>query len=337
MTTPSFHVEKGPFLRDLQPGDRFVGFYVLRQKQLEPFRDPSRGVFLTLIVGDRSGQLIARVWENAEETAAELEPRTVIKLEGEIEMYLERRQVRVLRVRHAKEGEYDLRDMVPTSQRDPDEMRAELGAEIAKVGNPHLGQLLHHFFDQDDFFARFAQSPAAKVVHHAYLGGLIEHVLEMLRLCETVLAIYPQMDADLLRTGAILHDVGKLREFVWELDIDYADEGQLLGHIVMTDEMITDALAAMPDFPAELALRLRHMLLAHHGRYEYGSPRRPQTLEAIALHHIENLDAQINRFHLLLERADPGETWTPYDRQLGRQLYAGQGDEYSVEERGFLE
>ncbi|MCP4387623.1 MAG: HD domain-containing protein, partial [Gammaproteobacteria bacterium] len=184
---------------------------------------------------------------------------------------------------------------------------------------------------------RYKQAPAARRIHHAYLGGLLEHTLEVLQLCNTVLDIYPKIDRSLLLTGALLHDIGKLREYVWDFDLDYSTEGRLLGHIVMTDEMITDALAGMPEFPPELILRLRHMLLSHHGRHEWGSPRRPKTLEAIALHHIENLDAQINRFHLLIQSAPTGEPWTTYDRLLGRHLYAGDDDELTIEEKGWTE
>jgi 3'-5' exoribonuclease len=129
-----------------------------------------------------------------------------------------------------------------------------------------------------------------------------------------------------------LHDIGKLREYSWDLDIDQTDEGRLLGHIAITDQMLNEALAVQDDFPPELSLRLRHMLLAHHGRYEWGSPRRPQTMEAIALHHVENLSAQLNRFHSLIEERPLGEAWTDYDRLLGRQLYGGVGDDLNIEE-----
>ncbi len=326
-----YHPHKGPYLRDLQPGERFIGFYVLRSKQLEPFRDPTRGMFLSLVFSDRSGQMLARVWENAEQTADELETKTIVKVDGEVETYLDRVQIRVLRIRTAKEDEYDLRDMLPTSERDPEEMMAELDAYIEQIANPHLRGLVEYFFDDPAFRMRFRQAPAARRIHHAYLGGLVEHVLEVLHICTTVLEIYPQIDADLLIAGAILHDIGKVREYTWDFDIDYSTEGRLLGHIVMADEMITTALASLPDFPPQLAMRLRHMLLSHHGRYEWGSPRRPQTIEAIALHQIENLDAQINRFHLLIRQAPAGEAWTPYDRLLGRYLYTGEGDDPAVE------
>ncbi|MEW6716107.1 MAG: HD domain-containing protein [Chloroflexota bacterium] len=335
--TRAFHPQKGPFLRALQPGEHFTGFYVLRNKQLEPFRDPSRGHYLTLILSDRSGQLMGRVWENAEETSEQLEIRTVIKVEGDVETYLDRIQANVLRVRPAQPEEYDRRDFLPTTEGDIEEMWNELRGYIERITDPYLKPLVEHFFQDADFIARFQQAPAAVKVHHAYLGGLLKHTLEVLSLCESVLRLYPQLNANLLYTGALLHDLGKVQEFTWEFDITYSDKGRLLGHIVMTDEMVTSALQNFPDFPSELSLRLRHILLSHHGRHEWGSPRRPMTLEAITLHHIENLDAQVNRFQLLLEKRPAGETWTEFDRLLKRYLYGGPEEDLSVEEQGWTE
>ena len=330
----ALHPEKGPFLGQMQEGERFIGYYVLRNKQLEPFRDASRGHFLTLILSDRSGQMVGRVWEGAEQANEELHTGDIVKVDGETESYLERVQIRVNRVRAADSGEYDLGDMLPRSQRDPDEMMAEVQTFIDGIDNNHLRGLLNIFFTDADFLQRFMQAPAAKRVHHAYLGGLLEHVLEVLYLAQRVVEIYPQIDADLLYSGVLLHDIGKVREYTWGMDIDYSDEGRLIGHIVLAEEMINSALASLPEFPQELALRLRHMLLAHHGRHEWGSPRRPMTLEAIALHQVENLSAQINRFDSLVTRRPAGDRWTAYDRMLGRQLYAGDGDDdLNIEER----
>jgi 3'-5' exoribonuclease len=327
----SYHPSKGPFLHDLAPEQRFIGFYLTRRKQLDPFRDPSRGHYLTLILGDRSGQMLARVWENAEDIFPEIVQGEVVKVDGEVETYLERNQIRVLRVRPASPGEYDIRDMLPASDKDPDEMLAALLSYIQRIENPHLAAVVDTFYGDEGFLRLYSQAPAARRIHHAYLHGLLEHTLELLALSNTLLELYPQVDTDLLLTGILLHDIGKLREFTWELDIDYTGEGRLLGHIVIADEMVTGAITGMPDFPPELALRLRHMLLSHHGRYEFGSPRRPMTLEAIVLHHLENLSAQANRFYSILESRPPGEEWSEYDRMLGRQLYAGSSD-LNVEE-----
>ncbi len=328
----SYHAEKGPFLRDLQEGERFIGYYVLRNKQLEPFRDASRGYFLTLILGDRSGQLLARVWEGAEDTNEEILQGEVVKVDGEVESYLERIQIRVNRVRPASPKEYDLRDMLPSSKHDPEEMLSKLQDHLNQVSQPHLSTLLNFFYQDQEFLGQFRQVPAAKRIHHAYIHGLLEHTLEILALAKTLIEIYPHIDADLLITGILLHDIGKVREYSWEFDINYTDEGRLLGHIVMTDEMISKALDTIEDFPEELALTLRHMLLSHHGRYEWGSPRRPKTIEAIALHHLENLSAQVNRFQLVLEKRSTEEDWTAYDNLLRRHLYSGRDSNLSIEE-----
>jgi len=331
------HVDKGPFLRELQPGERFLGYYVIRSKQLEPFRDPSRGYYLTLIFSDRSGQLLGRVWEGAEDVDAEVMQGEVIKLDGEAETYMERTQIRVLRIRPAAPGEYDIRDMLPSSSKDPDEMLNAMQTYIDQISNPHLRALVDFFYREEEFMRLFRQAPAARLIHHAYIHGLLEHILELLDLAETVLTLYPQIDSDLLMAGILLHDIGKVREYSWELDIDYTNEGRLIGHIVMADEMISEAIRHLEDFPEDLSLSLRHMVLSHHGRYEWGSPRRPKTIEAIALHHLENLSAQVNRFALLIEKRPHGEAWTKYDRLLKRQLYSISDSDLSIEEESLQE
>jgi 3'-5' exoribonuclease len=335
--TEAHHVDKGPFLRELQPGDRFVGYYVVRSKQLEPFRDPSRGYYLTLIFSDRSGQLLGRVWEGAEDVDAEVVQGEVIKLDGEVETYLDRTQIRVLRIRPAAQGEYDIRDMLPSSNKDPEEMLNATQIYIDQINNPHLRALVGIFYGDEDFMQLFRQAPAARLIHHAYIHGLLEHTLELLDLAETLLTLYPQIDSDLLIAGILLHDIGKVREYSWELDIDYTNEGRLIGHIVMADEMVSEAIRQIADFPEDLALPLQHMVLSHHGRYEWGSPRRPMTIEAIALHHLENLSAQVNRFALLIEKRPQGEEWTKYDRLLKRQLYSGGDSDLNIEEESLQE
>lgn len=330
----AFHNEKGAFLRELQPGERFIGFYILREKRLEAFRDATRGYYLSLVLSDRSGLLAARVWEGAENIEEEVLQGDVVKVDGEIELYINVPQIRIVRIRPAQPDEYDLRDLLASSKRDVDEMLASLHSFKEQIQEPNLAALVRYFFDDNTFMAEFTQAPAARRLHHAYLHGLLEHCIETLAIAETTTQLYPDIDTDLLFTGVLLHDVGKLREFSWDLDIDLTDEGRLLGHIVLTESMVSQAIQSLPNFPEELALRVRHMLLAHHGRYEWGSPRRPKTLEAIALHHIENLSAQLNRFNTLLDQRPMGEAWTNYDRSLRRNLYAGGEDDLSIEERG---
>ena len=332
------HPLKGVFVADAHPGDRVTAFFIVQHKQLEPFRDRTKGEFLTLILGDRTGQLLARVWEGAPDLAATFEEGDIVKVAGDVEEYLGRTQIIVQKLRQAADDEYDLADFLPATEKNVDEMLAVVQAAIDGIQNPQLATLVKHFYADPDFRAQLARAPAARRVHHAYLGGLLEHLADVLALCDTVLGLYPEISADLLRAGALLHDVGKLREYSWGRDIDYTDEGRLIGHIILSDEMVARAMDQQPDFPEELRLRVRHMLVSHHGRYEWGSPRRPMTLEALALHHVENLSAQLNRFKsLLAARREPGQAWTVYNRLLDRQLYAGSPDDLTVDESGQME
>lgn len=327
MTMPTpYHPNKGPFVRELKAGDRVTGFYLVRHKQLESFRDRSRGQFLTLFLSDRTGRLLARVWEGAPELAETFNEGDVVKAQGDVEVYLERQQLIVLKLRRATPDEYDLRDFQPATEKNVDEMLAAVRSVVDGFQNPHLNALVRRFYDDPAFMLLYSTAPAARRVHHAYLGGLLEQTTEILALCDTVLSLQPEIDPDLLHAGALLHDLGKVREYTWTADIDYTDEGRLLGHVNMTDEMVTAAILAIDGFPAGLAWRVRHMILSHHGRYEWGSPRRPQTLEAMALHHVEELTSQVNRIKGLLAARPEGEPWTTYDRLLGRSLYGGKGD-----------
>jgi 3'-5' exoribonuclease len=323
---PAKHPDKGPWIGEMEEGDHFVGFYIAQDIELVPFRDPSRGYYLRFSLADRSGVLEARIWEDAQETSADLGSSAIVKVEGRLEAYKGRSQVRVLRLREAEEGEFAIADLLPSTGRDVAAMLSAIGSEISRMRDPHLRALCTSFFADSEFSARFASAPAAQRIHHAYQGGLLEHTFEVLRLSEPLIELYPQLNADLLAAGILLHDIGKLEELRWDLDISYTDHGRLLGHISTSADMISRAIQAIPDFPPDLETQLLHMILSHHGRYEWNSPRRPKTLEAIALHHLENLDSQVNRFYLMIHRARAqGATWTAYDPSLGRALYAGGG------------
>ncbi len=337
MSDPA-HPKKGPWVIDLKADDHFTGFYLARDVGLRSFRDPSRGHYLRMNIVDRTGSIEARAWEDAEMIEAWLQDAAVVKLEGEVEKYQDHLQVRVLQVRLAEGDESDHADMLASTQRDVEAMLQEIDECIEATEDKNLKLLLHHFFGEASFRQAFASAPAARRIHHAYLGGLLEHTYEILQLSRPLLELYPDIERDLLVAGILLHDVGKLREFQWEMDIEYSDEGRLLGHVVPGAEMVATAARTIEEFPEELSIRLQHMILSHHGRYEWGSPRRPKTLEAVALHHLENLDGQVNRFHLLMVAArQHGRSWTRYDHMLGRSLYAGSDDDLAIEERGMAE
>lgn len=330
------HPEKGDWLAELGPGDHFVGFYLAQQPRLETFRDPSRGSYLRLVLCDRSGSLEARVWDEAQEAAAEAE-KGVVKVEGEVEEYRERLQGRVLRLRAAQESEYVLADLIRSTGRDVDEMLSEIDRRIEQFDDPDLQGLVQHFYADEAFRSAFQEAPAAQQIHHAYRGGLLEHVYEVLLLSDTLVDLYPSLNRDLLTTGILLHDIGKLREISTGPDPAYTDQGQLLGHIAIGAAAVAKAIDDQPDFPQQLAWQVQHLILSHHGRHEWGSPRRPKTLEAIALHHLEHLDGQVNRFDDMLRAArQRGAAWTGYDYRLGRSLYAGEND-LTIEEQRYLD
>jgi 3'-5' exoribonuclease len=332
------HPQKGPWISELKDGQEFIGFYRIHNISLETFRDITRGRYLRLSLSDRSGAMEARIWEDAEKVAATLDGHIIAKVDGKAERFRDRLQIRIQRIRPADPGEYDLADMRPSTARDVALMMTRVEDALAGIKNPHLSRLAHHFFDQEGFRKAFQEAPAGVRIHHAYLGGLLEHTYEILELAPSLLALYPEIDRDLLMTGILLHDIGKLEEYQWDLDIGFTDQGRLLGHVILGTQRLSRAMTLQSDFPQDLAFELQHMILAHHGRYEYGSPRRPKTMEAIALHHLEYLDAQVNRFKSLIEEArKQGRNWTSYDNMLDRSLYVGHEVEISIEELGFAD
>jgi 3'-5' exoribonuclease len=315
--------EKGPWIRDLKPGRRFVGVYLARDATLESFRQPNRGNYLRLTLRDRTGSMPARLWENPERMESLLEKPAVVKLEGEVEVYRRRPQVRILRIRVAGEDEYDLTDLTPFTERDLDSMMESVDAEVAAIQDPHLSALVRSFFADPDFRRRFREAPASLRLHHPYHGGLLEHVYETLALSKPLFDLFPEINRDLLTAGILLHDLGKLEEYRWQPDIETTDDGRLLGHVVLGAEMVAAAIQKVPGFPTQLATCLQHMMFSHHGRYDWGSPRLPMTLEAAALHHLENMDAQLSLFRVLLgEAKQSGKRWTRYQRLLHRSLFA---------------
>jgi 3'-5' exoribonuclease len=323
--TPS--TSKGAYVADLRPGDRITGFFLVRQKQLEPFRDRTKGEFLTVVLSDRSGQIRARVWDNAAALAETFAVDDIVKAAADVEEFLGRTQLIIQKLRPATPSEFDLADFLPATERDTAAMLSTVQASVASLRDPHLAALVRHFYDDAEFVAQLQQAPASRRLHHAYRGGWLEHLTQVLAMCDALVALHPELNPDLLRAGALLLSAGKLREYTWAVDIDYTDPGRLLGPVVLGDEAVAGALAGLPDFPAGLALRVRHMLISHRGRYEWGSPRQPMTLEAIALHHIENLNTQVTRFRdLLAARREPDQPWTTFDRLLGRHLYTGYED-----------
>jgi 3'-5' exoribonuclease len=316
---------KPQFVADLRAGDDVLSFFLVREQRLEPFRDPSKGRYLALVLADRSGEIAARMWEGGPEAAEEIAAGTVVKVKGTMEAYRGRRQLIITRIRSAQENEVDPADYMRTSGRDVETMLSEVQEAIGAVREPHLQRLLHSFFGDEAFRAALRQAPATRRSHHATRGGLLEHMVDMLALSRPLLQITPSLNEDLLTTGILLHDVGRLRELRFlGLDIASSDEGRLLGHVVLGDQLISEHIVQFSDFPRSLALQVHHMILSHHGRAEEEATHPPRTLEAAALHHLNELSGQVSRYAEVLD-AEPetGHAWTRYDRGLRRSLYVG--------------
>lgn len=282
--------------------------------------------YMTLKLMDRSGEVEGRIWDRVDQLSAQFEKDDFIQLYGKSSVYLGKMQLVIQDLKRVTDDAVDLADFLPVSKRSLADMRQELDSLLNSLSDPHIEALLRSFFDDPEFFSLYSKAPAAKGMHHVYLGGLLEHSLAVSALACDVAARYPQVNRDLLLSGTLLHDVGKVAELSYQRSFDYTDEGKLLGHIVIGVQMIEDRVRAIPGFPRELATMIKHLLLSHHGQYEYGSPKRPKFLEAVVLNFIDDLDSKINGVLSHIEKEPNREgNWTNYHRLYDRYFYKGPG------------
>lgn len=319
---------KKRFVADLKVGNRVQSFFVAKHKQLEYFRDKSKGRFLTVVLADRTGQILARAWDDAANLAELFEEEDVVAVRGRVDEYMGRPQIIVDRLRVARPEEKDTLfsedDFVPQTEKDVDALWAAVSEAAQGIGQPHLRALVESIFSDEAFAAGLRAAPASKAMHHSYRGGLLEHIQEMLTLGRCLGDLYPLLDQDLLTAGILLHDLGSVEAARYERQIDYSDAGRLLGHVVLGDRLVSQAIAAISDFPPELALRLSHLILSHHGQYERGAVREPQTLEAVALYHLNALSAGLHHVRQVMDAQwDADRPWTEFDRLTGRSFFRG--------------
>jgi 3'-5' exoribonuclease len=281
--------------------------------------------YMTLKLVDRTGEVEGRVWDRVDEFSALFGKDNFIRIQGKASVYLGKMQLVVQDIEAISEERIDLADFLPVSVRSTEEMVSELRQKVDSLADPWLRSLMEAFLSDAPFLQRFSTAPAAKTMHHVYLGGLLEHSLAVANLAQDVCRRYPELNRDLLMVGALLHDVGKVAELCYERTFDYTDEGKLLGHIVMGVEMVEDRIRQIPDFPASLKILIKHQLLSHHGQYEYGSPKRPKTLEAVVLNFLDDLDSKINGVRTHIEKEpDSPSNWTSYHRLYDRYFYKGE-------------
>ena len=310
---------KKHFIRDITPGDKVDDLFVLMDKALSTTRKGKS--FLNLSLSDRSGKAPAKVWDNAEQLSSAAKVGEVVRVKGEAGEYRGEVQITVREMSPVPPDEVSPADFIPATGKDVDDLMARLIRLVESVKNDHVRALLESFLKEPDFARRFAASPAAKSMHHAYAGGLLEHVLSMAILADKLAHHYEGVDRDLLIAGAVLHDIGKVEELGVSTGIDYTDEGRLLGHIVMGLCMVERRIADIDGFDPKTAMLLKHMMASHHGAQEFGSPQPPKTLEAVLLNYIDEIDARINGIRSFMDQQDPDEPWTPFHRLLMRQFY----------------
>lgn len=311
--------EKGFFIADL-PRDGVVTFLALvREKELKPKRNG--GVYLHLVLADRTGDLDAKAWDCPQETARLFERDDIVKVRGTIELYNDRPQLIVQRLRRCEDGEFQEADFCPASARDPEEMFAELRSFVESVVDANLRSLLISILEDADVAAPLKVAPAAMRVHHAFRSGLLEHTVSLCGLTEAIVRRYPRLNRDLLIAGAILHDIGKVEELEVSRRLGYTTRGQLVGHVALGLEILERHTVRLQSFSVELKSLLQHLIVSHHGELNKGALKQPMLPEALAVSFMDLLDARLEQAWTLIDQAPEDETWTVYAPSLGRQLY----------------
>lgn len=332
MTTSS----KRRFVEELSDGENLDEIYLATEKQVRANRNGN--LYLQMMLRDRTGSISARLWNVGDAQARLFDEGDFVRVRGKVQQFQGALQVILNSLEKAVSETIEIADFLPHTDKDVGKLLQQLKATLMKVSDHHLRALADCFLMDHDLMRGFAHAPAGIRNHHAYVGGLLEHVVNMLDAAERILPLYPKINRDLLLLGIFLHDIGKVRELSYERVFGYTDEGQLVGHIVIGIEMLNDKVKQVPDltsepFPMEMLLRLQHMIASHHGTHEFGSPRLPMTPEAIALHHLDNLDAKVHTFVRDIEEDNSPTPWTPFNPSLQRRLFKGShGGSSAVEE-----
>lgn len=315
------------FVQQMADGQAIDETYLVADKQLRANRNGN--LYLQLELHDRTGSIGARLWNAGEHLFRSFETGDFLHVKGKVQLFQGALQMIVSHIERTPTEKVDLNEFLPRTEHDVSKLLERLRGSMSKLDNHHLRALVECFYMDETFMNGLCRAPAGIRNHHAYLGGLLEHVVTLLDGAERIMPLYPEINRDLLLAGIFLHDVGKVRELCYDRAFLYSDEGQLIGHLVIGVEMLTEKAARASDltgepFPPELLLRLKHMILSHHGSYEFGSPRLPMTPEAIALHLLDNLDAKVHSFTRDI-REDRNQTsaWTPFNQSLQRRLFKG--------------
>ncbi|MHC4139665.1 MAG: 3'-5' exoribonuclease YhaM family protein [Planctomycetota bacterium] len=308
------------FISQLNGGTTIDEILLVQNKDLRTTKNGS--LYIQAQLSDRTGMIDARMWDASTPFFESLGNDTFLRIKGRTEVYQNKIQLIIKHISKTDQEDIKLEDYLPGTEQDVNKMFSELKQIVSSIKQPHLKNLLNLFFSDKDFCKGFCSAPAAVQYHHAFLGGLLEHTLSVAKLGDIIAPLYPSLNRDLLICGIILHDIGKISELCYEKNFHYSDEGQLIGHLITGVLMIEEKAKQIDDFPKTLLNLLRHLILSHHGEYEWGSPKLPMTLEALALHYLDNIDAKIHAFNkAILSDKDPSDNWTIYNRMLERKLF----------------
>jgi len=311
---------KGIFISEIKKNSSTEGVFLVKEKHMGVTKNGAP--YLSLKLMDRTGEINARVWDEAEKFEQIFERNDFIMVSSRSSIYQGGMQLTITNLKKCEEQEVDLEDFLPGPPFSTEDMFNELKFITDDIRDEYLKTLLKLFFEDEKFVKNFKLAPAAKALHHVYLGGLLEHSLTVARLARMISNNYDDINSDLLITGAILHDIGKVHELSYLKVFDYTDVGRLLGHITIGVGMVEEKMSAIPGFPSDLKILLKHMILSHHGEYEYGSPRRPKTLEALILYYLDDLDAKVNGFQQFIAKENENHSnWSKYHKLFDRYLF----------------
>jgi 3'-5' exoribonuclease len=310
---------KSPFVDTLVPNEIVTAQFLVLSKEIRQKRTGEP--YLALHLADRSGEIEAKMWDNVEEVLEAFEQDDFLKIKGLINKYKQRFQLTIHKLRKLGETEIDFSDYLPKTTKDIDELWQTLTNLVAGIENPYLKALVQAFMADPEIASAYRNAPAAKTLHHAYIGGLLDHVVSLFRSCDLLCRNYPQVNRDLLLTGAFFHDIGKIHELTYNRSFTYSTKGQLLGHMIIELEMLQSKLEVLPGFPDELKTMVEHMIISHHGEYEFGSPKLPMFPVAVMLHYLDDLDSKMEAMRAQFERdATLESAWTSYNPSHGRPL-----------------
>ncbi len=308
------------FINEIKENDHIDSFFLVREKSSGITKTGT--AYLKLKLVDRSGEIEGRIWTSVENFADSFERDDFVHVVGKAVSFQEHLQLNITHIEGMREEEILSSDFFPMAEKDIDEMFQSLLEISHQIKNPYLNQLLQLFWEDGPFIKLFKIAPASKWLHHNYLGGLLEHTLSLVQLVLKNASHYNGLNQDLLLTASILHDLGKVDELSYHRSFDYSDEGRLLGHIVLGIERVEDKIRQLPDFPKDLSMLLKHLLLSHHGQYIWGSPKKPMTLEAVTLHYLDDMDAKINGIQQFIKKQVPeGSKWSAYHRIFEQNYY----------------